>query len=43
MSKLIKKNISNKILKNRAYEIARNRKYDGHKRALASMVYKVFD
>ena len=30
-------------MKNRAYEIARNRKYDGYQRALASMVYKFFD
>ena len=27
---LVKKNISDKILKNRAYEIARNRGYDGY-------------
>ena len=27
----------------RAYEIARNRKYDGYQRALASMVYKFLD
>ena len=30
-------------LKDRAYEIARNRKHDGYQRALASMVYKIFD
>ena len=30
-------------MKDRAYEIARNRKYDGYQRALASMVYKAFD
>ena len=30
-------------MKDRAYEIARNRKYDGYQRALASMVYKFFD
>ena len=29
-------------MKNRAYEIARNPKYDGYQRALASMVYKFF-
>ena len=34
--------ISHKILKDRAYEIVRNRKYDGYQRALASMVYKFF-
>ena len=32
--------ISDKILKDRAYEIARNRNYDGYQRALASMVHK---
>ena len=36
---LAKRTISDKILKNRAYEVARNRKYDGYQRALASMVY----
>ena len=30
-------------MKDRAYEIARNRKYDGYLRALATMVYKFFD
>ena len=40
---LAKRNISDKILKDRAYEIARNCGYDGYQRALASMVYKVFD
>ena len=40
---LAKRTISDKILKDRAYEIARNRKYDGYQRALASMVYKFFD
>ena len=32
-----------KILKDSAYEIARNHKYDGDQRTLASMVYKFFD
>ena len=32
-----------KILKDRAYEIARNRGYYGYQRALASMVYRFFD
>ena len=31
------------ILKDRAYEIARNCGYNGCQRALASMVYKFFD
>ena len=40
---LAKRTISDRILKDRAYEIARNRGYDGYQRALASMVYKFFD
>ena len=35
--------ISDKILRVRAYEIAKNRNCDGHQRALASMVYMFFD
>ena len=31
------------VLKDKAYEIARNPKYDGYQRGLASMVYKFFD
>ena len=38
-----KRTISGKILKDRAYGIARNHRYDGYQRALASMVYKFFD
>ena len=34
---------SDEILKNKAFEIASNPKYDGYQRRLASMVYKVFD
>ena len=40
---LTKRTISDKILKDRAYEIARNRSHDGYQRALASMVNKFFD
>ena len=40
---LAKRTISDKILRNRAYEIARNRNYDGYQRASASIVYKIFD
>ena len=40
---LAKRTISDKILKDRAYEIARNCEYDGYQRALSGMVYKVFD
>ena len=37
---LAKRTISDKILKDRVYEIDRNRNYDGYQRALASMVCK---
>ena len=40
---LAKRTISDKILKDRAYEIARNKQDGGYKRALASMVYKFYD
>ena len=40
---LAKRTISDKIFKDRAYEIAKNRVYDGYQRALASMVYKFVD
>ena len=40
---LTNRTISDKILKDRAYEIARICKYDGYQRALAGMVYKFFD
>ena len=34
---------SDKILKDKAFAIAKNPKYDGHQRGLASMVYTLFD
>ena len=37
------KAISDNILRDRAYWIAVNRKCDDYQRALASMVYKIFD
>ena len=40
---LAKKATWDKILTDRAYEIARNHKYHGYQRALASMIYKIFD
>ena len=40
---LDKKTQSDKVLKDKAFEIANNPKYDGYQRGLASMVYKVFD
>ena len=40
---LTKRTISDKILKDRAHEIVRNLESHGNQRALASMVYKIFD
>ena len=34
---------SDKILRDKAFNIAKNTKYDGYQRGLASMVYKCFD
>ena len=33
---------SNKILRNKAFNVAKNSKYDGYQRGLASMVYNLF-
>ena len=40
---LVKGTQSDKSLKDKAFKIASNRKYDGYQRGLASMVYKFFD
>ena len=40
---LTKRTAADKILKNRAFDIAKDPKYDGYQRGLASMVYKFFD
>ena len=37
---LAKRTQSEKVLRNKAFKIASDRKYDGHQRGLASMVYK---
>ena len=34
---------SDKVLRDKAFSIAKNPKYDGYQRGLASMVYKFFD
>ena len=41
--KLTKRTDADKILKNKAFDIAKDSKYDGYQRGLASMVYKFFD
>ena len=40
---LTKRTDADKILKNKAFDIAKDPKYDGYQRELASMVYKFFD
>ena len=40
---LINRTNSDKVLRDKAYDIASNPKYDGYQRGLASMVYKFFD
>ena len=40
---LPKRTQSDEVLKNKAFAIANNPKYDGYQRGLASMVYKFFD
>ena len=40
---LARRTASDKVLKDKAFNIAENPKYDGHQRGLASMVYKFVD
>ena len=40
---LVKRTQSDKVLRDKAFKIASNPKYDGCQRGLASMVYKFFD
>ena len=40
---LVKRTQSDKVLKDKAFKIASNPKYDGYQRGLASMVYKFLD
>ena len=40
---LSKRTQSDKVLRDKAFEIASNPKYDGYQRGLASMVYNFFD
>ena len=35
--------VSDEILRDKAFNIAKNPKYDGHQRGITSMVYKFFD
>ena len=40
---LARKTASDKVFRDEAFNIAKNSKYDGYQRGLASMVYKFFD
>ena len=40
---IVKRTQSDKVLKDKAFKIASDPKYDGYHRRLASMVYKFFD
>ena len=40
---LTKRTVADKILRDKAFNIAKDPKYDGYQRGLASMVYKCFD
>ena len=40
---LKKRTSADKVLRDKAFNIAKNPKYDGYQRGLASMVYKFFD
>ena len=37
---LTKRTVADKIIRNKAFNIAKNKKYDGYQRGLASMIYK---
>ena len=39
----VKRTQSDKVLRDKAFKIASDPKYDGYQRGLASMVYKFFD
>ena len=40
---LAKRTASDKVLRDKAFDIAKNPKYDGYQRGVASMVYKFYD
>ena len=40
---LARRTASDNVLRDKAFNIAKNPKYDGYERGLASMVYKFFD
>ena len=40
---LSRRTASDKVLRNKTFNIAKNPKYDGYQRGIASMVYEFFD
>ena len=40
---LVRRTASDKVLRDKAFNIAKNPKYDRYQRGLASMIYKFFD
>ena len=40
---LARKTASDKVLRGKVFNIAKNPKYDGYQRGLTSMIYKFFD
>ena len=40
---LNRRTVADKVLRNKAFDIAKNPKHDGYQRGLTSMVYKCFD
>ena len=40
---LTKRNAADKVLRDKAFKIVSDEKYDGYQRGLASMIYKFFD
>ena len=40
---LLRRTVTDTTLRNKAFNIAKNTKYDGYQRGLASIVYKVFN
>ena len=40
---LAKRTVADKLLRNKAFKIARDQKYDGYQRGLTSMVFELFD
>ena len=40
---LNRRTITDKVLRDKAFNISKNPKYDGYRRGIASMAYKFFD